>query len=166
MIKIGRKYITIEVEVWQLRLGIFLLLLGIFLAMPSFGEPELISPIPSFAHYELSSTSKLTPTPSPIHVPRWAKNMKLIVDEFSELGMRRTYEALQIAYCESHFNEKAINHQSGDYGLFQINTKIHNVSVKQALNPVENIRWTKAKVAKEGWQEWVCSRSLLNYGKN
>lgn len=92
----------------------------------------------------------------------WPDVAILIVEEFKDLGPAVTKQALEIAYCESGWQEKAINDKntngSIDSGVFQINS-IHNQPKDKMLQAKENIRFAKAKFIKDkGWGAWVCSR--------
>jgi hypothetical protein len=91
----------------------------------------------------------------------WDDVARIIIEEWSDLGKVYTYQALQVAWCESHFNEKAINtsnkNGSHDEGVFQINS-VHRQPVQITMNARQNIKWAKQKFIKDGfsWEAWVC----------
>ena len=65
-------------------------------------------------------------------------------------------KALSVARCESGLNFWRINYTPKEYsvGIFQINTKVHNVSVAEAQNPVFNVDWAMTHLEKGSWKMW------------
>ena len=103
--------------------------------------------------------------PEPTEVPKrleWSDVAILIVEEFKDLGPAVTKQALEISYCESGWQEKAINSKNKngteDWGTFQVNS-VHNQPKDKMLQAKENIRFAKEKFIKDGsFRAWVCSR--------
>jgi hypothetical protein len=92
--------------------------------------------------------------------PTQKQVMQMIVDEFSDLGVDVTMQALSIAKCESGFRYGAYNDKnsngSNDGGVFQINS-IHKQSDDVRFNARNNIQWAKNKYIKDGsWNAWAC----------
>ncbi len=68
--------------------------------------------------------------------------------------------AVRIAFAESSFREKAVNHNtngSNDMGVFQINS-IHGVPDSCRLDADCNIQWALKKMSKVGTQPWYSSK--------
>jgi hypothetical protein len=95
----------------------------------------------------------------------WDEVAKLIIDEFSDLGKKITMEALQIAYCESRWEESAVNkaNKNGtwDGGVFQFNS-IHNYSNDKVFDARENVKLAKRMFLRNGksWSAWSCKKVL------
>jgi len=129
-----------------------ILLGGIYAKLP---VPQIVTPI--------AEAKELAPQPTPSqkeYTPAEVAN--LIVEEFKDLGPNVVKKALDIAWCESRWNEKAINNKnkngSVDYGVFQINS-IHKQSPDSMLKAEENIKFAKQMFIKnKSWGAWVCSR--------
>ena len=66
--------------------------------------------------------------------------------------------ALRVAHCESGLNTFAVNHTSKELsvGIFQINTKVHDVTVSEAEDPVFNVNWAMNHLAEGRWKMWSC----------
>ena|SRR3990167_2184938 len=65
-------------------------------------------------------------------------------------------KALSVARCESGLNFWEINHTPKEYsvGIFQINTKVHDVTIAEAKNPVFNVDWAMTHLEKGSWWMW------------
>jgi hypothetical protein len=88
--------------------------------------------------------------------------LKMIVQEFEVFGPRVVREALDIAWCESKYKEKAENwntNGSVDRGIFQISS-IHGYSEHKLFAAWENINIAREMYRKQGWRPWVCARKL------
>lgn len=95
----------------------------------------------------------------------WSDIVTDIVEEFKDLGKKTTMEAIQIAYCESRWEESALNtkNKNGtwDGGVFQFNS-IHKYTTEKVFNAKENIRLAKQMYLRNhrSWGAWSCARKL------
>jgi hypothetical protein len=88
--------------------------------------------------------------------------MQMIKDEFAEFGSAVVIQALNVAYCESRFDETAehVNRNgSADRGVFQISS-IHGYSEYKLFAAWENINIAREIYRKQGWRPWACARKL------
>jgi len=149
---------------WLLFLSLFLIGRRIYVSIPT----PIISPAVQAREEPTENSQKptgnLQPTPRVSESPKnlsWPEVAVLIVEEFKDLGSRVTKEALDIAYCESYWQEKAFNDKnkngSTDSGVFQINSVHKQPNMLQAQ---ENIRFAKEKFIKDGYSfgAWVCGK--------
>lgn len=95
----------------------------------------------------------------------WKEASKLIIEEFSDLGVGVTKQALDVAYCESKWKPEAKNtntNGSTDHSIFQVNSvwkKLYGMDRIQ--DPKENIKIAKEiYLRNKSWSPWVCSRIL------
>lgn len=123
------------------------LILAHFYGLVKVDASELIDPSPY-------KTIQL-PTPTPDPIPPLEEDIKTAIEwMFKDKGQRVVNEALKVAKCESGFREKAANtknnrDKSRDDGVFQVNSKAHNIPVKFLHNKFVNIA-----VARQLYEEW------------
>ncbi len=117
-------------------------------------EPKIVSPVAEAKGSNVKVVFAKVKTPE-------MQVVKMIVDEFEEFGPMVVRQAINIAYCESRFNEEAVHvnkNGSIDRGVYQINS-IHKYSEYQLLAAYENIKIAKQMYLRNGksWSAWACS---------
>ncbi len=129
-------------------------------------NPPLLNPCPSGTCEVLDNAIRYAKVEvKPVDSYKWDEVAKLIIEEFSELGKKTTFEALQIAYCESRWEEDAVNtknkHGTWDGGAFQFNS-IHKITPEKLFDVKENVRLAKQMFVRNGksWNAWACKRVL------
>ena len=112
----------------------------------------------------VTTTSSVTPTPTPIWVPATTQKED-IINEITRVFGEEAPNAFSILFCENrNLNPSAINHNrngSTDHSIFQINS-IHTKRFgnKFKTDWKENIRVAHVLQQEQGWKIWSCSHRV------
>jgi hypothetical protein len=136
--------------------GLFLLLLSACVAPAPAAETQCESSGVSLIDAFCEAANAPDPEPPEVDTSDGYCSVSFLDDSWGS----RAAKAARVCYCESTGNPRA---RSGDFngdgvadyiGLFQVDWKLHGLSVRAAEDPYFNSQWAADHQAENGWGPW------------
>jgi hypothetical protein len=125
---------------------------------------QVVSPLPDTPYLSVTfPTSRPIFSPLPTPTPTLRQEIEREIERvWADTGAENIRMAKIIVGCESNYNPLAINKNSWDYGLFQIN-QVHAINPEYLLDWRVNIQVAKHLFDDQDWRPWYSSKWCQDY---